>query len=102
MLLKKLETKTRAHKKTVSVFVIVFLISIVIEIWTANRLATYGEKINQLQKATEGLNLENQLLSDQIAMRSSLSQTEQSVDALGFAPVSHLEYLDTPAIAFNH
>lgn len=102
MLLQKLETKTKAHKKTVSVFVVIFLVSIIIEIWTANRLATYGEKINQLQKATDSLSLENQLLSDQIAMRSSLSQTEQSVDALGFVPMGNLQYLNTPTIAFNH
>lgn len=75
-------------------FVVLF-----VEIWLSSRLATSGEKIQQLKTAQAELRLENQALENDIAHGSSLVRIEPKTQSLGFGTVKNVEYYKAPNLA---
>ncbi|MCL5783794.1 MAG: hypothetical protein M1142_00350 [Patescibacteria group bacterium] len=83
--------------KAFKVFIAIFLVVLFIEIFMANRLSTYGDKIQQLKDAQASLELENQVLENQIARQSSLISVETKSSKLGFETVKNFEYINPTA-----
>ncbi len=90
-------------KKKIIMFLILVLIPLaLVEIWATNRLATYGEQINQLEKTKRVLILENKVWANKIAESSSLDKTEQQSINLGFQKIQSIESLQLPSLALNN
>lgn len=100
-ILKKFETDSILRKKMVILPVVVILLVSILEIWMVNRLSTYGDQIYQLQQNEASLRLENQLLENEIAERSSLIEGEKASKSLGFEKAKNLEYLSDLNLALN-
>jgi hypothetical protein len=81
---------------------LLFLVAATIEIWTVNRLSTYGEKISKIEQSKNDLVLENQILQNEIAKRSSLSEVEKYATTLGFEKISQVKFLQDEGLALNH
>jgi len=80
---------------------LVFLTAAIIEIWTVNRLSTYGQKISNIEQSKTELTLENQILQDEIAQKSSLSEVEKYATTLGFDSDPKIQYLQNQGLALN-
>lgn len=89
---KKSAPKNRVAK-FIRILAVVFLLIAMIEIWTVSRLSTYGNKIQELKVAQVSLELENQVLENIIAQKSSLAAMEQKAVQLGFNSIKNIEYL---------
>lgn len=81
------------------VFVIIFVVTL--EIWVANRLSTFGEKINGLESTKYSLQLENEYLKNQIAQKKSLTLNQKKSEILGFNKAKNVEYIKPEPIALN-
>jgi hypothetical protein len=67
-------------RKRILVSLMLILIPVVVaQIWVANRLSVYGEKINKLEQTRMQLVLDNQVLENQIAQAASLDDVGQPV-----------------------
>lgn len=76
--------------------VLIFVSVAVIEVWLANRLVTYGVKLKQIEETVSVLGMENSILRNEIAKKSSLAQIKSYSIALGFGTIQHILYL-TPS-----
>lgn len=83
-------------RKLLFVLVFAVLILVVLEIWAANRLATYGDQVYKLETAKESLRVQNEVLAEQIAEASSLQKVEVLAESLGYQKISSNE------LAFLH
>ena len=81
------------------IFLIIFVVTI--EIWLANRSATFGEKINALEATKYSLGLENDYLRNQIAQKKSLTLNQKKSLNLGFGKIKNIEYIKPLPIALN-
>lgn len=90
--------KIRA-KRLLKVAVVFILVILSLELWTANRLSTYGDKIQGLKDAQARLELENQVLGNVIAQESSLNVLEKRAVLLGFGSVKTFQYLNSRDLA---
>lgn len=72
---------------------------LMIEILMINQYATYGTKVEQLYSLRDKLRLENQILANQIADKTSLDSLEQKAKSLGFSEINQVEYLKPQALA---
>lgn len=91
-ILKKLETDSLVRKKIIILTLVTITLVAILEIWSVNRLSTYGEEINKLEKTRLALNLENQLIQNEIAKYSALIEIEDYAKFLGFERIHNLEY----------
>lgn len=66
---------------------------IVIEIWASNTAIAYGEKYDKLSALQRNLKMENQILENEIATRSSLSSIASKSAELGFAQSKSIQYI---------
>lgn len=100
-LLRNKNPKRRAKGllKITAVFILAILL---IELWTVNRLSTYGDKIQGLKEAQARLELENQVLENIIAQESSLNVLEKRATLLGFGSVKTFQYLNPQNLASLH
>lgn len=80
---------------------LIILIVAVLEIWSVNRMATYGAEITKLEHSKSVLKLENQLLENEIAQRSSLTNIERYRIYLGFEKVKKIEQVKDFGLALN-
>lgn len=78
---------------------VIFLGLFFLELWSVNRLSTYGDKIQELKQAQASLELENLTLENQIASDLSLLTIEEKAAKLGFSSVKNLEYIKPVSIA---
>lgn len=78
---------------------IIFLVVFFLEIWMVTRLSTYGHKIQELKVAKANLELENQIIENQIAEKSSLISLEEKAEAYGFSNIKNLEYVKPASLA---
>lgn len=102
-MLRRLETSSQMRKKIITLVAVLVVAVVFLEIWAVNRLATYGEQINKLEKAKAALLLENQVLENEIAQKSSLSEMAVLSEYLGFTKVSKMEYVQgSQGLALNH
>ena len=99
---RSLETPLYLKRKIVIglVFLIIFVVTI--EIWVANRTATFGEKINGLEATKYSLELENYYLKNQIAQKKSLLLNQKKSLNLGFGKIKNIEYIKVSPIALNY
>jgi hypothetical protein len=65
----------------------------VLEIWLVNRLATYGEQLSKLDRLKVGLLLDNEILENQIAEKSSFNKIISQAKLLNFGKIKNLEYI---------
>lgn len=96
MKLRKLGAENESNKKivkAVKIVAVVFLVVFFIEIWVSTRLSTYGNKIQDLKVAKAGLELENQVLENEIAEKTSLLSIEFQANIYGFDTAKNLEYV---------
>lgn len=100
-ILKEFEPQSLISKKIIIFLAILVMGITILEIWAVNRLATYGNKISQLENTRSELMLQNQLLENQIAQRSSLQETQELAKKLGFEHIKNLSYLKEPGLALN-
>lgn len=97
-----LENNAWTRKKILIFLGLILLIVAVLEIWSVNRLATFGEQINKLERSKAALKLENKLLENEIAKYSSLSEAQKYAPHLGFENTKKVEYLTDFGLALNH
>ena len=93
---------TGIQKKYLLFAVLIILPLVLLEIWSVNRLATLGTEINKLENTSSALKLENQVLENGIAKRSSLQQVEAESIKLGFQKVRNTVSLEPIGLALNH
>lgn len=86
--------------KMVAVASFIFILGVILEIWSVNRLASFGEQIDKLEKAQADLRLKNQILKNEIAQKTSLAQSEKYALTLGFEQAK-TQYLQNPSLALN-
>ncbi len=93
---------TGIQKKYLIFGILIILPLVLLEIWSVNRLATLGVEINKLENTSSALKLENQVLENEIAKRSSLQQIETASKQLGFQKVKSTVQLEPMGLALNH
>ena len=81
------------RRRVIVIFGIALLSLIVLEVWAVNRLSAYGEQLSKIDLSLSRFNLENSILKNEIAARSSLKEQEKISKNLGFEHISKIEYL---------
>ncbi len=90
--------KTKRSLKIIAL--IVFLSSVILEIWLINRLSSMGGKFNQIKEAQASIEFENQIIENEISSKSSLATTQNLSSRLGFAPtLKNIEYFKPDVVA---
>lgn len=84
------KTKLRSFIKVV---ILLFILSIVLELWLLSRLSTYGHKINEMDMAKQQLELENQVMENTLAYKTSYKEIENTAEQLGFASIKNIDYI---------
>lgn len=92
-ILKKFETDAWFRKKIVIFPLILIILVALLEIWAVNRLSTFGVQISELERNAENLRLENQLLENEIAQKSSLNEQQKDSQKLGYVRVRNIEFI---------
>ena len=69
----------------------VFLI--IAEIWINNSLITYGVKMEKISVLEKNLRMENQILQNEIAKKTSLVNVATESAKLGFSSSEKVEYI---------
>lgn len=95
------ETPLYLKRKIIIVLVSIIIFAVTIEIWVANRVATFGEKINELEATKYSLQLENDFLENKIAQKKSLSLNQKKSIGIGFGKIKKIEYIKLKPIALN-
>src|SRR5437868_3905759 len=72
----------------------IFIIGVVLEVLVVNRLATYGDKISQLERQKTELELENADLKDKLFNKVSLDFISKKSSSLGFEKIKNVEYIN--------
>lgn len=98
---KSLEAPLYFKRKIVIGLVVLIIFVVTVEIWVANRLATFGEKINGLESTKYSLQLENDYIKNQIAQKKSLTLNQKKSFNLGFGKIKNIEYIKDHPIALN-
>ena len=88
-------------RKILVVLLLILLSGVILEIWTVNRLASFGSQLNRIEHSKQRIILDNQLLRAQIAERSSLNKASNEAVSLGFKEVS-VQYLSPTRLALSH
>jgi hypothetical protein len=98
----QLETESFLRKKIIILILVILVPLVILEIWAVNRLSTYGEKISSFVSAKQSLELENQVLRNQIAEKSSLQYVNEEASNLGFGRNTKAEYINQSDLALGH
>ena len=80
-------------KKYIGLIAIVLFALTLIEIWASNTVVVYGGKFEKLSGAANQLAMENQILENEIAKRTSLSNIASKSAELGFIPPQSIQYI---------
>ncbi len=91
----------RFNRKIVFFSLFLILPFVILEIWSINRLATLGVEINKMDVTASSLKLENQVLENAIAKKSSLATIEKNAAALGFQKNRNVQKVDVPNLALS-
>lgn len=89
----------RKIAKFIKIGAVLFFVVLMLEIWMTNRLSTYGSKIEEMKEAQAKLTLENQVLENQVAQKSSLLSLESKAGQLGFNSIKNPEYYHPASLA---
>ena len=66
---------------------------IIVEVWASNTVVAYGEKFENISLLQRSLSMENQILENEIASQSSLTNIASQSALLGFSKTERLEYI---------
>ncbi len=87
------EVKTKYPKKYIAIGILSLFVLIITAIWTSNIAVTYGDKFENLSMLSKTLLMENQVLENEIAKRSSLNDIASKSASLGFAKPESIQYI---------
>lgn len=90
------------RKKILIVVCLIVIPVLVLEIWSVNRLATYGVQISELERSKDRLKLENQILENKIAEKSSLTIIGSMAKKYGYTKVKNIEYFKLSGLALSN
>ena len=79
----------------------VLFLGLILEIWVMNRLSTFGEQIVKLERSAAELKLENKILENQIAEKSSLRAVKEYSRVLAFTNIKNITYIKPSEVAFS-
>lgn len=69
------------------------LVLVLAEIWVSNTVITYGEKFEKLSNLQKALISENQILENEIAKETSLTNLSTKSAELGFSKLESIQYI---------
>ena len=87
------QPKNRFSKRLVISIAGCLLVLVLAEIWVSNTVITYGEKFEKPSSLQKILNSANQILENEIAKYSSLSNVATHSASLGFSKVESVQYI---------
>lgn len=87
------EKKNKFPKKYVILTIFGLFVLTLIEIWASNIAVAYGEKFEKLSSKEKNLKMENQLLKNEIASKTSLSAVASKSAELGFSVAASIQYI---------
>jgi|SRR3989344_6169288 len=87
------ESKKKFPRKYVVLTVMGLFILTIIEIWASNTVSAYGEKYEKLAVLERNLKMENQILENEIAKNSSLTDIASKSAELGFSISQSIQYI---------
>lgn len=91
------------YKKKLSIVTIALVsvlgIMFIFQVLMANWFSTYGERIQELNVKKSELVLQNQILENQIAERTSMARVEESASSIGFTKIENILYVKTSTLA---
>ncbi|OGE19704.1 hypothetical protein A3J19_05565 [Candidatus Daviesbacteria bacterium RIFCSPLOWO2_02_FULL_41_8] len=87
------EPGKRYSKKYICVVAFCLVALMLVEIWASNNVVTYGEKFEKLSMLKKSLNMENQILENEIALKQSLSNIASKSGELGFSEPQSIQYI---------
>lgn len=97
----KINSLFSTKRKVILFSLLILLPLVIIEVWSVNRLSTFGEQIVQFEKIKSSLKLENQLLENEISKKSALSNIEREAKAYGFEKITKVEYLTNQKVVLT-
>ncbi|MBI2019894.1 hypothetical protein HYS94_00530 [Candidatus Daviesbacteria bacterium] len=89
----KKDTRQKFPKKYVVLGGITLFILILIEIWVSNTMVSFGEKLVSINNLKNTIKLENQILQNEIAKYSSLTNVATESSKLGFSKPESIQYI---------
>ncbi len=93
-IIKKFETQEKkSYPKKTIIIGISLMVLVILEIWVNNTMAEFGKKLNDITSSEQSLRLENQILENQIAKESSLSNIASESAILGFSRPKDVQYI---------
>lgn len=82
------------HQKRIIISVILVLTLLIIpEIWISHSLATYGDKLKDIENLQSSLSLENQVLENEVSSLSAINKIASSSGALGLIAPKDIQYI---------
>lgn len=87
------EPKTKFPKKIIGLTLGLLFVLTLIEIWVSNTVVVYGEKFEKLAAMQKNLAMENQILENEIAKNSALTNISSKSAQLGFSSLQSVKYI---------
>src|SRR3989344_1814059 len=98
---KRLDFGDSFRRKIIFSVLAVVVTVIVVEIWIANRLSTYGSEIAKLESSAIDLSMENEFLKNKLSQKLSLKNTQDLGKKYGFEKIKNIEYVKDQTLALN-
>lgn len=80
-------------KKLAAYIAVCLLVLTLVQIWVSNTVVSYGEKFEELSLLEQTLKMENQILENEIAKRTSLTNLATKSAELGFYKLESIQYI---------
>lgn len=85
--------KTKLPKRYIAFISTGLFLLILFEIWASNTMASFGGRLEKLSALEKNLKMENRILENEIAKRSSLSIIASKSAELGFSRGTSIQYI---------
>lgn len=83
----------KLSKKITSFIGISMVLLVIAEIWINNSLITYGSRMEKISLLEKTLRMENQILENEVAKKTSLTSVATESAKLGFSSSEKVEYI---------
>lgn len=80
-------------KKIIFITGISMVFLIIVEIWINNTLITYGSKMESISVSEKALKMENKILENELAKKTSLMNVATESAKLGFSQSVNVKYI---------
>lgn len=87
------DLEKKSSKKHWIIVAFSLFILIIIQIWASNTVVAFGEKLSSISKLKYKLEIDNQILENEIADRSSLKNLATKSSELGFSKIESIQYI---------